>query len=223
MSRVYIAPSVLAADFSCLQSQINSVERGGADNIHLDVMDGHFVPNITIGPFIVEGIRKTTDLDFWAHLMITDPGEYIPRFAKAGTNGIYIHPEGGNDIVALARQIRQEKVYAGVVLNPESSINLIKNHLQLFDRVLVMTVHPGFGGQKFIPEMLSKIRELKALIDMLPDDKPLIEVDGGIDEHTAPQVVAAGARVLVAGSAIFRKSDPASAVETIRRVAEAVL
>lgn len=222
MSRIYIAPSVLAADFSCLASQIEAVEQAGADNIHLDIMDGHFVPNITFGPFIVKGIRKTTSLDFWVHLMITDPREYIPRFSQAGANGLYVHPEGDHDLVALASQIRSHNVHAGAVLNPETPLDAIADHIHLFDRILIMTVHPGFGGQTFIHDMLKKIKALSQLIEK-SDQKPLIEVDGGIDVETAPLVVEAGARVLVAGSAIFGHDDPGSALKEIRQAAEAVL
>ena len=219
MRKIEIYPSILSADFSCLADQIAQVEEAGADGIHLDVMDGHFVPNISFGPVVVRSIRKTTRLCFWAHLMIENPGHYVEPFHKAGVEGIFIHPETGDDITALSEQIHALDMEAGVAINPETSIDVVEASLRHFERVLIMTVHPGFGGQSFMAEPLEKIITLNELAASWPRP-PLIEVDGGIDVQTAPPTVRAGADALVAGSAIFGKDGPAAALNAIRKAAE---
>ena len=219
MRRIEIYPSILSADFSRLADQIAQVEKAGADGIHMDVMDGHFVPNISFGPVVVRSIRKTTRLCFWAHLMIENPNQYLEPFCKAGVEGIFVHPETGEDMAALSEQIHAMDMEAGVAINPETGIDVIEASLPHFERVLVMTVHPGFGGQSFMAEPLEKIITLKKRTASW-SRPPLIEVDGGIDVQTAPPTVRAGADALVAGSAIFGTEDPAAALKAIRKAAE---
>jgi len=219
LRKIEIYPSILSADFSCLADHIAQVEEAGADGIHLDVMDGHFVPNISFGPVVVRSIRKTTRLCFWAHLMIENPGQYLEPFHKAGVDGIFIHPETGDDITALSKQIHGLDMEAGVAINPETGVDVIEASLRHFERILVMTVNPGFSGQSFMAEPLKKIIALKEITASW-SGPPLIEVDGGIDVQTAPPTVRAGADALVAGSAIFGKDDPAAALKAIRKAAE---
>lgn len=212
-----IAPSILSADFSKLGAEIADVERGGADWIHVDVMDGHFVPNITIGPLVVEAIRPHTALPLDVHLMIENPDAYIPAFAKAGADLISVHVEACRHLHRTLHFIKEQKVKAGVVLNPATPLSSIEHVLdESLDLVLIMTVNPGFGGQQFIPAMLPKIAKLRQMLDERGLTKVDIEVDGGINAETARQVLSAGANVLVAGSAVFNRSDRAEAIRQIR-------
>ncbi|MGG7618806.1 ribulose-phosphate 3-epimerase [Robertmurraya sp. GLU-23] len=212
---VKIAPSILSADFSKLGEEIKDVERGGADYIHVDVMDGHFVPNITIGPLIVEAIRPITKLPLDVHLMIDNPDQYIEAFANAGADYLTVHVEACKHLHRTIHYIKSFGVKAGVVLNPATPVQTIEHVIDDIDMVLLMTVNPGFGGQKFIEGVLPKIRQVKELVDK----KGLsveIEVDGGVNEETARKCVEAGANVLVAGSAIYNESDRKQAIEKIR-------
>lgn len=213
-----IAPSILSADFSKLGMEIADVERGGADWIHVDVMDGHFVPNITIGPLIVESIRPRTALPLDVHLMIENPDSYIPAFAKAGADLISVHVEACTHLHRTLNLIKEHGKKAGVVLNPATPLeNLDYVPDELLDLVLIMTVNPGFGGQTFISAMLPKITRLRKMLNERGLNHVDIEVDGGINEVTAKQVTAAGANVLVAGNAIFNQPDRALAIQKIRQ------
>lgn len=213
----YIAPSILSADFAKLGEEIQEVERGGADWIHVDVMDGHFVPNLTIGPLIVEAIRPHTKLPLDVHLMIENPDLYIADFVKAGADLISVHAEACTHLHRTLRFIKDSGVQAGVVLNPATPLAMIEHVLdEELDLVLIMTVNPGFGGQAFIPGMLKKIRSLREKSLELGLQKLYIEVDGGINETTAASVVDAGANVLVAGNAVFGQPDRADAIRRIK-------
>ena len=206
-----IAPSVLAADFSKLAAEIHRVEEAGCDMLHLDVMDGHFVPNITIGPFIVKAIRSITKLPLDAHLMIENPEKYVADFAKAGADHITVHAEAcPANLGDVIEQIRALKVGCGVSLKPATPLDGIKSFLKRVDMVLLMTVNPGFGGQSFMREVLPKIEALRKIYDRD------IEVDGGINKETSRETVKAGANVLVAGTAIFGKPDAKQAIEDLR-------
>ncbi|MDQ0270283.1 ribulose-phosphate 3-epimerase [Cytobacillus purgationiresistens] len=212
---VKIAPSILSADFSRLGEEIKDVERGGADYIHVDVMDGHFVPNITIGPLIVDAIRPVTNLPLDVHLMIENPDNYIEAFAKAGADYITVHVEACRHLHRTIQHIKSYGVKAGVVLNPATPVDSILHVIGDVDMVLLMTVNPGFGGQKFIHNVLPKIADVKKMID----DRNLdveIEVDGGVNEDTAKLCIEAGADVLVAGSAVYNKKDRAQAISVLR-------
>lgn len=212
---VKIAPSILSADFAKLGEEIKSVETGGADMIHVDVMDGHFVPNITIGPLIVEAIRPVTKLPLDVHLMIENPDQYIEAFAKAGADYITVHVEACPHLHRTIHHIKSFGVKAGVVLNPATPVDTIQHIIEDVDLVLLMSVNPGFGGQKFIPAVLPKITQLKEMID----EKGLnveIEIDGGVNEETARLCVEAGATILVAGSAVYNKTDRAQAISFLR-------
>lgn len=212
-----IAPSILSADFSKLGAEIADVEKGGADWIHVDVMDGHFVPNITIGPLIVQAIRPHTALPLDVHLMITNPDAYITAFAKAGADLISVHVEACTHLHRTLYFIKEHNVKAGVVLNPATSLSSIEYVMnEALDYVLLMTVNPGFGGQKFIDGMLPKITKLRNMLDERGLQHVDIQVDGGVNADTARQVVSAGANVLVAGNAVFGRADRAEAIRLIR-------
>ena len=212
---IKIAPSILSADFAKLGEEIKDVERGGADYIHVDVMDGHFVPNITIGPLIVEAIRPVTKLPLDVHLMIENPDQYIEEFARAGADYITVHVEACKHLHRTIGLIKSLGVKAGVVLNPATPVYTIQHIIKHVDMVLLMSVNPGFGGQSFIHEVLPKIREVKAMADEF-NPALEIEIDGGVNEETAKLCIEAGANVLVAGSAIYNKSDRKAAIAAIR-------
>lgn len=210
-----IAPSILSADFSKLGEEIKAVERAGADWIHIDVMDGHFVPNLTIGIPVVKSIRKVTDLFFDVHLMIEHPERFIRGFADAGADGITIHVEACKDVEDILKEIRNLGCKSGLSLKPATPLEEIKPYLDLIDILLVMSVNPGFGGQKFMPEVIPKIREARKLIDESGKDI-LIEVDGGINNENARLVREAGADVLVSGSYVFKSKDYKKAIESLK-------
>ena len=210
-----IAPSLLSADFSRLGEEIASVTRGGATILHVDVMDGHFVPNITIGLPVVKSLARITELPLDAHLMISDPGTYAPQFVEAGAKMVSVHVEADAHLHRTLTAIRKAGAQAGVVLNPATPVESLTEALPFADYVLVMSVNPGFGGQKFINTSIDKVRRLRALIDQrgLPTR---IEIDGGIDVDNIASVVAAGAEIIVAGSAIFGAPDPQVAVKDLK-------
>ena len=207
---IKIAPSILSADMVKLNDQIKTVEQAGAHLIHIDVMDGHFVPNLTFGPLMVEAVRRITDLPLDVHLMIENPGTYIKDYIDAGANILTIHQEASTHLHRDIAQIRQLGAMAGVSLNPSTSEQTLEYVIDVLDLVLVMSVNPGFGGQKFIPAVLKKFSWLKEQRNDL-----LLEIDGGIDPQTAKLAVNAGANVLVAGNAVFGRSDIGSAVKEL--------
>jgi ribulose-phosphate 3-epimerase len=212
---VKIAPSILSADFARLGEEIAAVEKAGADYIHIDVMDGHFVPNITIGPLIVEAIRPVTKLPLDVHLMIENPDQYIEAFAKAGADYITVHVEACRHLHRTLQHIKSFGIKAGVVLNPATPVDSIQHVLADIDMVLLMSVNPGFGGQKFIPEVLPKIRKVKEMADSKGREIE-IEIDGGVNPETAKLCIEAGANVLVAGSAIYNQENYEAAISLIR-------
>jgi ribulose-phosphate 3-epimerase len=212
---VRIAPSILSADFSRLGDQVTLVERAGAGLIHVDVMDGHFVPNITMGPLVVSALRKVTALPLDVHLMITDPHRYVEAFAKAGATTITVHVEAATDLRHTLLQIRQLGVRAGVAINPATSIDVLNPVLDVTDHVIVMSVNPGFAGQKFIAGSVEKCRAVREKVWPATD----VEVDGGVDLSNAATLGAAGASILVAGASIFAQPDPAAATRALLEAA----
>jgi ribulose-phosphate 3-epimerase len=218
MNKIKIAPSVLSADLLKLKDQIESIEKNEAELIHLDIMDGHFVPNITFGPVIVSTLQRITDLPLDVHLMIMNADNYIPQFARAGADYITVHQEAGPHLHRSIQLIKEQGVKAGVALNPATDLSTIEPMLPDLDLVLLMTVNPGFGGQTFIPLVLDKISKLSEL-KKKNNYNFEIEVDGGINMDTVPDVVRAGAEVLVAGNAIFGNEDPGKACRQLKSIA----
>jgi ribulose-phosphate 3-epimerase len=219
---VLIAPSILSADFAALGDAVAAVQRGGADLIHVDVMDGHFVPNITIGVPVVQSLKRIARVPLDVHLMIEDPDRYLEAFADAGAAMISVHAEVLPHMHRTVHAIKARGVKAGVVINPATPAAALSDIAADVDYVLVMSVNPGFGGQSFIPRSESKVRAVRALLDAAGNDAP-VEIDGGIDLHTVARVVAAGARMIVAGSAIFNTPDPERAVRDLKAAALAAV
>jgi ribulose-phosphate 3-epimerase len=220
---IELAPSILSADFAHLAEQVRAATEGGGTIIHVDVMDGHFVPNITVGPPVVRSLRRATDLPLDCHLMIENPDQYIPEFVEAGADWISVHQEACRHLNRTLHLIRSHDAQAGVVINPATPVETLSEVLDIVDYVLVMSVNPGFGGQKFIPGAVDKIRRLADLRSQRRL-KYRIEVDGGIDVTTVADVVRAGAEILVAGNAVFGQGDPKSNAQKLLKTAiEAIL
>ncbi|ANE47485.1 ribulose-phosphate 3-epimerase [Paenibacillus swuensis] len=215
---VYVAPSILSADFAKLGEEVRNAEQSGGDWIHIDVMDGHFVPNITLGPLVVQAIRPYSKLPFDVHLMVEHPEHYVAAFAEAGADYISVHVETCPHLHRVLGLIRESGAKPGVVLNPATPLSFIEPILNEVELVLIMTVNPGFGGQQFIPSTLDKIRKLRAMLNEKGLSEVHIEVDGGINPDTAPLVIEAGANVLVAGNAVFGQADRAAAIKAIRGI-----
>lgn len=213
---IEIAPSILSADFARLADEIAQIESAGVNMVHLDVMDGHFVPNITIGPPVIAKLRKVSNLVFDSHLMISEPAKHAEAFVNAGVNHITFHIEAAQRPDELIDRLHNLGVTAGICLNPETPVEAIERIAPLCDMVLVMTVHPGFGGQKFIPQAAKKIVQVREIVG--PEIR--VEVDGGIDTDTTPQVVSYGADTIVAGNAIFSKTDRIAAINAIRKASK---
>lgn len=215
---VEIAPSILAADFTRLGEEIARVEQGGAHLLHLDVMDGHFVPNLTIGPLVVQSIRRATRMTLDVHLMITDPDRYAPAFIQAGADCVSVHQEVCPHLDSTLRMIQREGAKAGVVLNPATPLGTLEDILDVADYVLIMSVNPGFGGQRFIPRSLDKVRRL----DLMRRERKLalpIEIDGGVTRDNLAEVVRAGCDWIVTGTTVFHTPDPAATVAELRQIA----
>ncbi|MCI0455699.1 MAG: ribulose-phosphate 3-epimerase [Gemmataceae bacterium] len=217
---IHVAPSILAADFGCLAEQVAQTEQAGASRVHVDVMDGHFVPNLSMGPVVVKGLRPRTRLPLEVHLMVEEPARFIDSFAKAGADSLLVHQEVLPDPRPLMQKIRGLGKKVGLVINPDTPVEALEPYLKEIDLALCMTVHPGFGGQPYIPASTERIRRLRALIER-HNPACELEVDGGIDEKTAPQAVAAGANVLVVGTGVFgHPQGPAAAVRKLRALGE---
>jgi len=214
---VLVAPSILSADFSKLGEEIKEVEHAGADWIHIDVMDGNFVPNITIGPVVVSNIRKISDIFFDVHLMIEHPHKYVEQFAKAGANLITFHAEACDNISSIINKIKELGCKVGVSINPETSLGAIKEIIQNVDLVLIMSVHPGFSGQSFIETVLPKIEKTRDLINKM-DKEIYLEVDGGINDKTAKTAIEHGADVLVAGNFVFKSAKYKDAIQSLKQL-----
>ncbi len=212
MKKIMIAPSLLSADFSRLAEEIRDVEKAGCDALHIDVMDGHFVPNLTIGPLVVSAIRKVTKLPLDVHLMIDAPSRYVGEFRKAGADWITIHIEAENDVLKTLQEIKKLGAKAGISLRPKTPVETILPYLSELDLALVMSVEPGFGGQSFMPDMMAKVKVLRSKF------QGLISVDGGIGAGNAFQALEAGADILVAGSAVFGKADRVKAIQEFREI-----
>ena len=206
MKKIQISPSILSADFSQLGNEIERLEKGGADMIHVDVMDGHFVPNLTIGPPVIKTLKKKTSIPFDVHLMISPVHKYIEAYAQAGADIITIHPEATDDLKSSILKIKELNKKVGVSLNPETKIDVVLDFLEIIDLILIMSVNPGFGGQKFMPEVLNKIKDLKKI----KQEKNLIfdiEIDGGINFENSKKAIEAGANILVSGTTIFKSNN----------------
>lgn len=216
---VLIAPSILSADFARLAEEIAAVEQAGADLLHVDVMDGHFVPNLTVGPPIVESLKKVTKLPLDVHLMITNADAFIPEFVDAGADYLTVHVEACPHLHRTIQSIKERGIKAGVTLNPATPISSLQEILGDVDLVLVMSVNPGFGGQKFIPSVLKKIAEARAMLDRI-NSHALLEVDGGVKVDNTREIVAAGATTLVAGSAVFSQRDYKATIAALRTAAQ---
>lgn len=212
---VLIAPSILSADFARLADEVARVEAGGADFLHIDVMDGHFVPNLTVGPPIVEALRKVTKLTLDVHLMMTNPDAFIPDFVSAGADYVTVHVETCPHLHRTVHSVKERGAKAGVTLNPATALSAVEEILSDTDLLLIMSVNPGFGGQHFIPHVLGKIARARRLIDST-GSQVLLEVDGGVKVDNAAHIIAAGADVLVSGSAIFASSDYAATIHALR-------
>jgi ribulose-phosphate 3-epimerase len=221
-SIVSIAPSILAADFASLGEALSAVERGGAEEIHVDVMDGHFVPNITVGVPVVASLRKATRLPLDVHLMIENPEQFIPAFVEAGADMISVHQEATPHLDRALEMIRELGRKAGAVVNPSTPVSLLADVMDRVDHVLVMSVNPGFGGQEFLPHSLDKLRELREMRERY-NGLFRIQVDGGIGPGNVAEVVRAGAQVLIVGTSIFHTPDPAAAVQSLKQIAAGAL